>query len=193
MSSYYSESYDEESDSMPGTPDSYQTGSGGSLPPSPGLRERDLPPLRRTVSADASLIRKREAIGDITSATSGVVHVETAPEAQDDYAPHAQFGTMTIIEAWETIARHKRIWFPLPISWRDVPEYEGAAIFFNKYASKIPSIKPDVTRIMDYEPSMGTLSFNEFRANVKAVGPKYVPNIASLLLQLVDHSSTGLP
>lgn len=172
MSGYYSESYDEETDSMPGTPESYQTGSGGSLPASPGLRERPLYPLRRTVSADGTINRKRELIEDMTSATSGVVNLQTAPEAQEDYAPHAPFGTMSVLEAWETISQHRRIWFPLPISWRDVPEYEGAGIFFNKFASKIPSVKPDISRINEYEPPMGGQTYNECRSSIKAVGPK---------------------
>ena len=97
MSSEYSPAFEDTPetyfDSPPSTPESYTTGDGGSLPSSPRGRERVLPRERRAFSVDAALDRKRAAVADISSATSGVVDLITSEASQeDDMRPHKPFG-----------------------------------------------------------------------------------------------------
>ncbi|KAG8809407.1 hypothetical protein FRC17_003456, partial [Serendipita sp. 399] len=83
---------DGEYDSPPGTPDSYQTGEGGSLPASPTPRVVELVPERRAHSVDAALDRRRKAAAGISSGTSGVVDSENSKEAKEkNMGPHPPF------------------------------------------------------------------------------------------------------
>ena len=163
-------------DSRPSTPESYQTGEGGSLPPSPGGREHiDPASLRRARSADATLHRKRLIIADMTSSGSGVVDAMTSEEAQGELGPHKPFGLMTVPEAWQVLGTRKRLWFPIPIAWRDIPELRGTAIFFNKYPSVFDeSEKPDVKKIHALEPSTKEQDIAKCRLNIRRIGPRYV-------------------
>lgn len=92
-----SESYEGDYESRASSPESYQTGEGGSLPPSPGGRERVLATsLRRARSADADLNRTRMLVADMASSGSGVVDVVTSEEAQGEMGPHRPFGMVSM-------------------------------------------------------------------------------------------------
>jgi hypothetical protein len=173
---YESEPFEEDS-SRPSTPGSYRTGGGGSLPPSPGGRDRiDASSLRRTASADPRLDGRRKAAADISSTTSGVVKLEEElEELKGKYAPHKPFGEMDVSEAWQTLANHERLWFPLPISWKDLPELKGCAVYFNKYPNFSEDRgPPDVERIHAVEPGISNQNLFGCRANIKKIGPKLV-------------------
>lgn len=167
--------YDMDDQSRPDSPQSYQTGEGGSLPPSPGLRPRS-PPVeqRRAVSADARLERKRKVVADIASSTSGVINPEIDDDSKGRLGPHKPFGACGLMEAWDIMATHERLWFPLPIAWRDIPELEDCAVFFNKYPTlfKNPRTPPDIRRIHDFEPGISDQDLKGCRANIKRIGPQ---------------------
>jgi hypothetical protein len=169
------EEYDMDDQSRPDSPQSYQTGEGGSLPPSPGRREIS-PPFehRRAVSADARLERKRKVVADIFSPTSGVVNPDKDEDSKGNFGPHKAFGTMTVPEAWDILATHDRLWFPLPIAWRDIPELEGCAVFFNKYPTgfPIPRSYPAVKHVHEFEPEISDQDLKGCIANIKRIGPK---------------------
>jgi hypothetical protein len=169
-----SDSFDMDGDSRPSTPESYQTGEGGSLPPSPGSREHiDKVNLRRAQSHDASLYRRRLLVADLISSGSGVVDTSTSEEAKGEMGPHRPFGTMTVKEAWDVLATSKRLWFPIPISWKDIPELRGTAIFFNKYPNVYDeSETPDVKKIWALEPSITGQDIVKCRMNVRRIGPQ---------------------
>ena len=81
---------------------------------------------------------------------------------------------MTAAEAWEVVATQKRLWFPIPIAWRDTPELQGTAIFFNKYPNVYNEVeKPDIKKIHAMEPSIGHQDLNACRQNIKKIGPRY--------------------
>ncbi|PVF93643.1 hypothetical protein CPB86DRAFT_715022 [Serendipita vermifera] len=165
--------------SYPSTPESYRTGDGGSLPPSPRGRERiDASSLRRTHSADPRLDMRRKAVADVSSTTSGVVSLDSVEETQGRYAPHKPFGEMDVAEAWQTLANHDRLWFPLPIPWRDIPELEGCAVYFNKYPNFSEDRgPPDVSRIHAMEPGISSQNLFGCRANIKKIGPKLLQTL----------------
>lgn len=82
---------------------------------------------------------------------------------------------MTNEEAWEAIGSQKRLWFPIPVAWRSLPELQGTAIFFNKYPSVYDEVeKPDMDKIYALEPSISNQDLNTCRANIRKIGPKYV-------------------
>lgn len=117
-------------------------------------------------------------MADIASSASGVVDVVTSEEAQGDLGPHRPFGTMTVEEAWEIINTRQRMWFPIPIAWRGIPELQGTAIFFNKYPNVYDdSTKPDMNKIYALEPSIMHQDLSACRANIKRIGPRLLETV----------------
>jgi hypothetical protein len=144
---------------------------------------------RRAQSHDASLFRRRLLVSDLISSASGVVNTVTSEEAKGEMGPHRPFGTMTVKEAWEVLATRKRLWFPIPISWRDVPELRGTAIFFNKYPNVYDeSETPDVKKIWALEPSITGQDIVKCRMNVRRIGPQYVTVYAIYTIFLTPYS-----
>jgi hypothetical protein len=111
---------------------------------------------------------------DLISQHSGVVDPANSAEGQGELGPHNPFGLMTVAEAWEVLGNRQRLWFPIPISWKDNPQLRGTAIFFNKYPNVYDDDdKPDVRKIHALEPGIKDKSLNECRINVRRIGPPY--------------------
>ncbi|KAG8782202.1 hypothetical protein FRC16_002666, partial [Serendipita sp. 398] len=165
--------------SQPGTPESHHTGEGGSLPASPTPMYEELLPERRAHSVDTALDRRRKAVAGINSHTSGVVDSSNSKEAKEkDMGPHPPFGTMEIPEAYEVLRTHERLWFPLPIAWREIPELQGTAIYFNKYPSRFDhTMFPRIENIREMEPAIKDKTLDSCRQNLRRIGYKLLSTL----------------